>query len=158
MLSVFQLGRFCSPFKIAGTRVIGGFGILRRSAQCTRRPNLKAARKKKLLSSQIRKLKLKFCIAFKLNCLLFGSFNSRWVSGKAFVLSSVLTVQHFTPLGRFYTHVFRVIPSIFFCCLKSAIVTRYIWHFQGSGVHFVSFKRIAITFLTQPTHAEGSAA
>ncbi len=46
MLPVFQLGRFFSPFKIAGTRVIGGFRILRRSAQCTRRPNLKAARKK----------------------------------------------------------------------------------------------------------------
>ncbi len=44
MLSVFQLGRFVSPFKIAGTRVIGGFRILRQSAQCTRRPNLKAAR------------------------------------------------------------------------------------------------------------------
>ncbi len=47
MLSVFQLGRFVSPFKIAGTRVIGGFRILRRSAKCTRRQNLKAARKKK---------------------------------------------------------------------------------------------------------------
>ncbi len=36
----------CNPFKMAGTRVIGGFRILRRSAKCTRRPNLKAARKK----------------------------------------------------------------------------------------------------------------
>ncbi len=27
MLSVFQLGRFVGPFKIAGTRVIGGFRI-----------------------------------------------------------------------------------------------------------------------------------
>ncbi len=44
MLSVFQLWRFVDPFKIAGTRVIGGFRILRRSAKCTRRPNLKAAR------------------------------------------------------------------------------------------------------------------
>ncbi len=42
MLSVFQLGRFVGPFKVAGTRVIGGFRILRRSAKCTRRPNLKA--------------------------------------------------------------------------------------------------------------------
>ncbi len=49
MLSAFQLGRFVSPFKIAGTRVISGFRILRRSAQCTRRQNLKAARKKILL-------------------------------------------------------------------------------------------------------------
>ncbi len=46
MLSVFQLERFVSPFKIAGTREIGGFRILRRSAKCTPRPNLKAARKK----------------------------------------------------------------------------------------------------------------
>ncbi len=38
MLSVFQLGRFVSPFKIGGTRVIDGFRILRRSAKCTRRP------------------------------------------------------------------------------------------------------------------------
>ncbi len=44
MLSVFQLGRFVCPFKIAGTREIGGFRILRRSAKCTPRPNLKAAR------------------------------------------------------------------------------------------------------------------
>ncbi len=48
MLSVFQLGRFVSPLKIAGTREIGGFRILRRSAKCTPRPNLKAARKKEL--------------------------------------------------------------------------------------------------------------
>ncbi len=43
MLSVFQLGRFVSLFKIAGTREIGGFHILRRSAKYTPRPNLKAA-------------------------------------------------------------------------------------------------------------------
>ncbi len=46
MLSVFQLGQFVSPFKIAGTREIGGFRILRRTAKCTPQPNLKAARKK----------------------------------------------------------------------------------------------------------------
>ncbi len=48
MLSVFQLGRFVSPFKITRTRVIDGFRILRRSAQCTRRPNLKLREKKQL--------------------------------------------------------------------------------------------------------------
>ncbi len=37
MLSVFQLGRFVSPFKIVGTREVGGFRILRRSAKCTPR-------------------------------------------------------------------------------------------------------------------------
>ncbi len=39
MLSIFQLGRFVSPFYFAGTREIGGFRILRRSAECKPRPN-----------------------------------------------------------------------------------------------------------------------
>ncbi len=60
MLSVFQLGRFESPFKIAGTRVIGGFRILRRSAQCTRRPNLKAARKKERIDQIVQTTCTKF--------------------------------------------------------------------------------------------------
>ncbi len=41
-------GQFVSPLKIDDARVIGGFRILRRSAKCTRRPNLRAARKKGL--------------------------------------------------------------------------------------------------------------
>ncbi len=38
MLSVLQLELFIKPSKIAGTRAVGGFRILRRSAKCTRRP------------------------------------------------------------------------------------------------------------------------
>ncbi len=41
MLSVFQLGRLVSPFKIVDTLEIGGFRILRRSAKCRPRPRAK---------------------------------------------------------------------------------------------------------------------
>ncbi len=43
MQSVSPLGRFIKFIYIVGRRAIGGFSILRRSAKCTRRPNLKAA-------------------------------------------------------------------------------------------------------------------
>ncbi len=39
----FQLQRFIKSASIRGTRAVCGFRILRRSAKCTRRPNLKAA-------------------------------------------------------------------------------------------------------------------
>ncbi len=43
--SVAPLGRVKKPSKITGRRSIGDFSILRRSAKCTRRPNLKAVPK-----------------------------------------------------------------------------------------------------------------
>ncbi len=50
MQSVSPLGLFIKSIYIAGRRAIGGFSILRQSAKCTRRPNLKAARKIQMVS------------------------------------------------------------------------------------------------------------
>ncbi len=89
MHSVSPLGRFIKSSKIAERRAIGDSSILRRSAKCTRQPNLEAARKKTESSPKAQLLKVAWVLHQTGNWLHLAREIARLVSPRCYPYTDV---------------------------------------------------------------------